>query len=725
MLNVINISNGSLGNISCGTCFTSEEILDKEVDIPSFSLKENSIVLINFRQMFAATGGSSLGEITNPPISGEIIVDDENDAVSLYSSDLEIESSTITLNINGTGAKQIVKYIETTENARIGIPVSSGEINCHGGSYIFSYDGTYYVLVGGVTGTEVDSELDATSTNPIQNSIVTTMFDVVNADIAELQYRPTQFYCTCTTTASTKAKVANIVSGENFQLVAGVAIDVYFTNYNTASSPTLNVNNTGAKSIKIGGISPYTYQWNSGEVMHFVYAGGYWNASNPSAASETYYGVTKLSSSTSSTSTSLAATPSAVKKAYDLANAAIPKTQIGVASGVASLDEDGKVLDEQLPNMSSQGMPTYYATCETAAATAAKVVTVDEGQGDFVLEAGISLDILFTYTNTASTCTLNVNNTGAKSAYAYGITTMYAYMWKANDVVRFVYNGTNWILSNPSHANTSYYGVTKLSNSVSSTDTSIAATPYAVKLAYDVAVSKADKNEATTTTAGLMSASDKTKLDGIDLSQYMPLAGGEFSGDIRLKTGGSVSGSVLRFGDGDYVYIKEPDDDYMEIHAAHSIRFTGLDTASSNPLPISQGGTGSTTAAGAFAALGGQPKWDVLWTNSSPSSSFAAQKWTVTGLSNYNFFAMSCVLSTSFTTAFVTGLLYIPDKTSTNNYLQVAEFARSSLQNNLREFTFNMPNNQISADTGYFIGTSGATASTDRIIPVYLFGTNI
>lgn len=46
---------------------------------------------------------------------------------------------------------------------------------------------------------------------------------------------------------------------------------------------------------------------------------------NIPAASTSAYGVTKLSSSTSSTSTSLAATPSAVKSAYDLANAAMPK----------------------------------------------------------------------------------------------------------------------------------------------------------------------------------------------------------------------------------------------------------------------------------------------------------------------------------------------------------------------------------------------------------------
>lgn len=43
---------------------------------------------------------------------------------------------------------------------------------------------------------------------------------------------------------------------------------------------------------------------------------------NSYPATTTYYGVTKLSSATDSTSTSLAATPSAVKAAYDAATAA-------------------------------------------------------------------------------------------------------------------------------------------------------------------------------------------------------------------------------------------------------------------------------------------------------------------------------------------------------------------------------------------------------------------
>ena len=61
-------------------------------------------------------------------------------------------------------------------------------------------------------------------------------------------------------------------------------------------------------------------------------------------------GIVQLSSSTSSTSTTLAATPSAVKAAYDLANAAIPSTEKGVANGVATLDATGLIPTSQLPS---------------------------------------------------------------------------------------------------------------------------------------------------------------------------------------------------------------------------------------------------------------------------------------------------------------------------------------------------------------------------------------
>jgi len=66
-------------------------------------------------------------------------------------------------------------------------------------------------------------------------------------------------------------------------------------------------------------------------------------------ASTTQTGVVQLNTSTGSTSTTEAATPSAVKTAYDIAVAAIPLAQKSVANGVAPLDATGKVPAAMIP----------------------------------------------------------------------------------------------------------------------------------------------------------------------------------------------------------------------------------------------------------------------------------------------------------------------------------------------------------------------------------------
>lgn len=123
----------------------------------------------------------------------------------------------------------------------------------------------------------------------------------------------------------------------------------------------------------------------------------------------------------------------------------------------------------------------YFGTCETAADTAEKVVTCSE----FVLKKGALIAVQFTYENTTTTPSLNVNSTGNIAICGVNGYYMSANMWRPNQVAQFVYNGSWWIALDQLPASTSYYGLTKLSNSVTSTSGSLAATPYAVKLAYD------------------------------------------------------------------------------------------------------------------------------------------------------------------------------------------------------------------------------------------------
>lgn len=117
-----------------------------------------------------------------------------------------------------------------------------------------------------------------------------------------------------------------------------------------------------------------------------------------------------------------------------------------------------------------------YATCSTAEGTAAKIATTTGG--DFKLATGAMVRVKFTKANTYNgTATLNVDDTGAKSIARVGTTVATRYFWTAGEVVDFVYDGTNYVMSNKGVATTSYYGETKLATSATSTSTTTALTP--------------------------------------------------------------------------------------------------------------------------------------------------------------------------------------------------------------------------------------------------------
>lgn len=88
-----------------------------------------------------------------------------------------------------------------------------------------------------------------------------------------------------------------------------------------------------------------------------------------------------------------------------------------------------------------------YGTCSTAAATAAKVITLADNTG-WQLKAGSVISVKFTATNTASNPTFNVNGTGAKSVmYATSnITTgNLSYAGYASRTLQYVYNGSVYV----------------------------------------------------------------------------------------------------------------------------------------------------------------------------------------------------------------------------------------------------------------------------------------
>lgn len=85
-------------------------------------------------------------------------------------------------------------------------------------------------------------------------------------------------YASSSTAAATAAKTASITTG-TFALDAGTRVTVKFANANTADTPTLNINSTGAKNIFSKGVQITTGSNKAllAGVVDFVYDGTQWN----------------------------------------------------------------------------------------------------------------------------------------------------------------------------------------------------------------------------------------------------------------------------------------------------------------------------------------------------------------------------------------------------------------------------------------------------------------
>ena len=119
------------------------------------------------------------------------------------------------------------------------------------------------------------------------------------------------YYGTCSTAAATQNKV---VDCDGFVLNTGVSIRVKFINNQTYNgAPTLNVNSTGAISVKsIGTTNSVRYCWLAGEVVAFTYDGTNWIMEDAGIATTSYYGYTALTTSATNTSAARAATPASI-----------------------------------------------------------------------------------------------------------------------------------------------------------------------------------------------------------------------------------------------------------------------------------------------------------------------------------------------------------------------------------------------------------------------------
>ena len=103
-----------------------------------------------------------------------------------------------------------------------------------------------------------------------------------------------------------------------------------------------------------------------------------------------------------------------------------------------------------IPGSDTNNRKAFFGTCDTAAATAAKTVTLSDTSG-WELKAGTIVGIKFTNSNSASSVTLNVNGSGDKSIYYNGSVFTGNTSWitgQGGNIIFYMYDGTNWVWMN-------------------------------------------------------------------------------------------------------------------------------------------------------------------------------------------------------------------------------------------------------------------------------------
>lgn len=88
------------------------------------------------------------------------------------------------------------------------------------------------------------------------------------------------FYGVCSTPAATSGKTVTITEFNDQHLIPGTIVAVKFSDGNSASSPTLNVNNTGAKAIKCNNWAALNKIIDPYHIALLQYDGTYWQYIN-------------------------------------------------------------------------------------------------------------------------------------------------------------------------------------------------------------------------------------------------------------------------------------------------------------------------------------------------------------------------------------------------------------------------------------------------------------
>ena len=345
-------------------------------------------------------------------------------------------ASPVTLNVNNTGAKNI--YADGTANptgTNITFFGRANYVNC------YLYNGSFWIWMGSSTDNNTEYS---------------------NATLG-------QCYGTCTTPTNTSTK--SVVAAD-YSLTVGGFIAVKFTNA-VGADASMNINNKGTRPIYYKATAITDGVILSGDTAYFLFDGTNYNLlgtdRGASIATTTMAGLmsaadkTKLNgieegatNYTHPSYNSTTGTPSADQSPSFGGTFTVNQISSDSTGHVSANTSRTITIPDATATTSSAGLMSaadktkldglasnVYGVCGTAAGTAAKTVT--PSNTNWALNIGAMAIIKFTYANTATSATLNINSTGAKAIYYEGAAIASGVI-EAGDTCVFVYTGSNWLL---------------------------------------------------------------------------------------------------------------------------------------------------------------------------------------------------------------------------------------------------------------------------------------
>ena len=160
----------------------------------------------------------------------------------------DINSGTLPVDRGGTGAT-------TAANARKNLGITPANISAAASSHTHNYAGS--------------SSAGGSATSAVKLQTARTIDGMNFNGSANITH-----FGVCSTAADVAAKT---VALSGFVLTEGARVAVYFANANTAGSPTLNVNSTGAHYLAYrNGSYAVNGQWGNGDIVEFVYYSNHW-----------------------------------------------------------------------------------------------------------------------------------------------------------------------------------------------------------------------------------------------------------------------------------------------------------------------------------------------------------------------------------------------------------------------------------------------------------------